>query len=86
MGTSLKGRPRLVKTSPQDLIRIIDDSQVPLAEEEHILSSIRVKVKQGEPLTKKEDDFLHTLIAKAKEWQRAVQSSADTELEHTLSG
>ncbi len=81
-----RGRPRLGKTSPQDLIRIIDDSQVPLAEEEHLLSSIRVKVKQGEPLTKKEDEFLHKLIDKAKEWQRAVQSSADTELEHTLSG
>ncbi len=80
------GRRGLGKTPAQELIRIIDDSNVPLAEEEHTLSSIREKVRRGERLTGKEDEFLHQLVNKAKEWQRAVQSSADTEPEHTLSG
>jgi hypothetical protein len=74
------------KASPQELVRIVDDSHVPLAEEEQRLSSIRGKVKRGERLSKDEEEFLHMLVEKAKEWQKAVQSSADTELEYTLSG
>ncbi len=74
------------KTLPRDLINVIEDSHVPLAEEERTLSSIIEKVRRGERLTGKEDDFLRKLADKAKEWQRAVQSSADTEPEHTMSG
>ena len=65
---------------------MIDDSHVPLAEEEHMLSSSRLKVNHHERLTKKEDDFLYELVNKAKEWQRAVQRSAETQPEDTLSG
>ncbi len=74
------------RTAPRELIRIIDDSSVPLAEEENMLSPIRVKVKRGDRLTKKENEFLRKVADKAREWQRAVQSSAETEPEHTLSG
>ncbi len=74
------------KPSPRDLVKMIDDSHVPLAEEEHMLSSIRVKVNHHERLTDKEVEFLHELASKAEEWQSAVQRSAETEREDTLSG
>ncbi len=77
---------RLGKTSTLDLIRIIDDSHVPLAEEEQTLSSIKEKVRQGKPLTKEEDRFLRGLTNKAREWLKAVQSSADTDRDHTFAG
>ncbi len=80
------GQWRLGRVSTRDLIRIIDDSRVPLAEEEQTLSSIKEKVRQGKPLTKEEGRFLRGLMNKAREWQKAVQSSADTEQEHTFAG
>ncbi len=80
------GRWMLGKASTQDLIRKIDDSHVPLAEEEQTLSSIKEKVRQGKTLTKEEDRFLRELMTKAREWQKAVQSSAATERDHTFAG
>lgn len=84
--TNLAEATALGKISPQDLIRIIDDSHVPLAEEEQAFSLIREKVKLGQRLTEEEEDFLHLVVNKAKEWQEGIQRSAETEPEHTFAG
>ena len=76
----------MAKSSLPVLIRIIDDSKIPLGTEEATLSSIREKVKRGEPLTKEEQAFLHELVDRANEWQKGLTSSADTERSDTMSG
>lgn len=70
----------------QDLVKIVDDSHVPLAEEEQAFSLIRDKVKRGQRLTNEESELLHRLVNKAKEWLEGIQQSAETEPEHTFAG
>jgi len=41
---------------------------------------------KGELLTREEDRLLQRLGDKAKEWRKAVKSSAETETTDTLSG
>jgi len=68
------------------LLEMIDDSGYPIGEEESSLSPIREKVENGLQLSKQEDDFLHGLADKAREWHRAEKVSAQTEPENTMSG
>ncbi len=74
------------KTSPIVLIQIIDDSKIPLGEEEAELTSIRGKVKRGASLSRGEEVFLARLVDRANEWQRGMKSSQDTDPTDTLSG
>ena len=76
----------MTKPSPPVLIKIIDESKIPLGEEETSFSSIKEKVKMGESLTKGEQALLRRLRDKANEWQRGLTSSADTERSDTMSG
>lgn len=68
------------------LMEMIDESGYPVGEEELTLSPIRDKIGKGEKLSRVEDDFLHKLADRAREWHRGEKSSADTEPENTMSG
>ena len=65
---------------------MIDHSKVPIAEEEARYSTIKSKVKKGTPLTSDELSFLDKLVSKAKAWEKAVQSSGETDPRDTMSG
>ncbi len=74
------------KKPPQMLIKLIDDSKVPLAEEESKFSSIKSKVRRGLPLSNEERGFLEKLVSKAEQWEAGVRSSKNTDPNDTLSG
>ena len=76
----------LEKTRPHKLIRIIEDSKVPLGEEESKLQRIKAKVEHDEPLSQEDEAVLTRLVEKANEWQKGLKSSSDTEPEDTMSG
>jgi hypothetical protein len=71
---------------PHELIRIIEDSEIPLGEEESRLNKVKGKVEHDEQLTRDDEDFLTRLVGRAKEWQKGLKSSSDTEPEDTMSG
>jgi hypothetical protein len=71
---------------PHELIRIIENSEIPLGEEESRLHKIKGKVEHDEPLTRDDEDFLTRLVGRAKEWQKGLKSSSDTAPEDTLPG
>ena len=70
---------------PHMLIRIIEDSKIPL-EEESKLQKIKGKVEHDEQLSQQDEDFLIRLVERANEWQKGVRSSSNTEPEDTLPG
>ncbi len=74
------------KTRPHKLIRIIEDSKVPLGEEESKLQRIKRMVEHDEPLSHEDETFLTRLVERANEWQKGLKSSSDTEPEDTMSG
>jgi hypothetical protein len=71
---------------PHMLIKIIEDSKIPLGEEEAKLHSIKGKVERDLPLSRKDEALLARLVEKANEWQRGTKSSEDTEPADTMSG
>ncbi len=73
-------------SGPHMLIKIIEDSKIPLGEEESKLHSIKEKVERDLPLSRQEEAFLARLVEKANEWQRGTKSSEDTEPADTMSG
>jgi hypothetical protein len=76
----------LEKIRPHKLIRIIEDSDIPLGEEEHKLHKIKEKVEHDEPLSLDDEACLTRLVERAREWQKGLKSSSDTEPEDTMSG
>jgi hypothetical protein len=70
----------------RQLIRRIEKSEVPLAEEEPQFEAIKEKYSRGQPLSFEEQDLVFKLAGKAGEWEKAVESSASTEPEQTLPG
>ena len=74
------------KIRPHVLIKRIEDSKIPLGEEDRKLHSIKRKVEQDEPLSKEDEAFLVRLVERANEWQKGLTSSADTEPGDTMSG
>jgi len=85
-------RPRMQKSKgiserirPHVLIRIIEDSKIPL-EEESKLQKIKGKVEHDEQLSREDEVFLTRLVERANEWQKGLKSSSDTEREDTLPG
>ena len=74
------------QSRPHKLIRIIEDSKVPLGEEESKLQRIKAKVEHDEVLSKEDEAILSRLVEKANEWQKGLKSSSDTEPEDTMSG
>jgi len=71
---------------PHMLIRIIEDSKVPLEEEESKDQKIKGKVEHDEQLSREDEVFLTRLVERANEWQKGLKSSSDTEPEDTLPG
>jgi len=80
-----KSRGIMDRIRPHKLIRIIEDSKIPL-EEESKLQKIKGKVEHDEQLSQQDEDFLIRLVERANEWQKGVRSSSDTEPEDTLPG
>ncbi len=74
------------KAHLQNLLQMIDDSGYPAGEEESSLVPLREKIANGESLTREEDNLLHKIVDKAREWHRDEKSSAETEPENTMSG
>ncbi len=70
----------------QKLLKIIEDSKIPLGEEETRLHSIKGKVERDARLSRDDEAFLARLVEKANEWQRGTKSSEDTETADTMSG
>ena len=73
-------------SGPHMLIKIIEDSKIPLGEEEAKLHSIKGKVERDQPLSRKDEALLARLVEKANEWQRGTKNSEDTEPADTMSG
>jgi len=71
---------------PHILMRIIEDSKIPLEEEESKLQKIKGKVEHDEQLSREDEVFLTRLVERANEWQKGLKSSSDTEPEDTLPG
>jgi hypothetical protein len=71
---------------PHMLIRIIEDSKIPLEEEEFKLQKIKGKVEHDEQLSREDEVFLTRLVERANEWQKGLRSSSDTAPEDTLPG
>jgi hypothetical protein len=86
----LEGRLRMQRnkgmSGPHMLIKIIEDSRIPLGEEEAKLYSIKGKVERDLPLSKEDEALLARLVERANEWQRGTKTSEDTEPEDTMSG
>ena len=80
-----KSRGIMERIRPHMLIRIIEDSKIPL-EEESKLQKIKGKVEHDEQLSQQDEDFLIRVVERANEWQKGVRSSSDTEPEDTLPG
>ena len=80
-----KSRGIMERIRPHKLIRIIEDSKVPL-EEESKLQKVKGKVEHDEQLSQEDEDFLIRLVEGANEWQKGVRSSSNTEPEDTLPG
>ena len=80
-----KSREVSERIRPHILIRIIEDSKIPL-EEEFKLQKIKRKVEHDEQLSQEDEVFLTRLVERANEWQKGLKSSSDTEPEDTMSG
>jgi hypothetical protein len=74
------------KIRPHELIRIIEDSKIPLGEEESKFHRIKGTVEHDEQLSREDEIFLTRLVERANEWQKGLTSSSDTEPEDTMSG
>ncbi len=87
---NLEARLRMRKSKkvagPHTLLKIIEDSKIPLGEEETRLHSIKGKVERDAQLSREDEAFLARLVEKANEWQRGTKSSEDTETADTMSG
>ena len=62
-----KSRGMSERIRPHILIRIIEDSKIPL-EEETKLQKIKGKVEHDEQLSREEEVFLTRLVERANEW------------------
>ncbi len=71
---------------PHMLIKTIEDSKIPLGEEEAKLRSIKGKVEGDLPLSREDEAFLARLVERANRWQRETKSSEDTDPADTMSG
>jgi len=73
-------------SGPHMFIKIIEDSKIPLGQEEAKLHSIKGEVERDLPLSREDYAFLNRLVERANEWQRGTKSSEDTEPADTMPG
>ena len=67
-------------------IKFIEDSKIPLGEDEARLHSIKEGIERDVHLSNEDETFLSKLVEKAKEWQRGTKSSEDTDPADTMPG
>jgi hypothetical protein len=70
----------------QKLLTLVEKSQVPFGESAPIFARIKAQVDAGKNLSIEDYKHLLKLVEIAKDWEKAVKSSAMTEPEETLSG
>jgi hypothetical protein len=68
------------------LITIIEKSQVPFGDSALVYNRIKSQVEAGKELSTEDYEHLVGLVKKARDWDKAVESSAQTRPEETLSG
>jgi len=68
------------------LITIIEKSQVPFGESASVYNRIRSQVEAGKELSTEDYEHLVGLVKKARDWNKAVETSAQTRPEETLPG
>ncbi len=68
------------------LITIIEKSQVPFGESAPVYNRIKSQVEAGRELNTEDYEHLVGFVKKARDWEKAVESSAQTRPEETLSG
>ncbi len=87
---NLEGKLRMQRnkgiSGPHMLIKIVEDSKIPLGEEEAKLRSIKGKVERDQPLSREDEAFLARLVERANQWQKGTRSSEDTDPADTMSG
>ena len=83
---SVSSKPSSLLTDARRLIVEIEKSQVPFGESASLYARIKAQVDAGRVLSSEEYIHLQDLAKKAKDWEKAVQSSARTLPEETLAG
>jgi hypothetical protein len=73
-------------SGPHMLIKIVEDSKIPLGEEEAKLHSIKGKVERDVPLSREDEAFLARLVERANEWQKGLTNSSNTDPGDTMPG
>lgn len=68
------------------LISVIEKSQIPFGESAPIFARIKSDVEAGKELNTEDYEHLLGLVKKAREWEKGVESSAQTQPEETLPG
>ena len=68
------------------LIAIIEKSQVPFGESASVYNRIKAQVESEKELSTEDYEHLVGLVKKARDWEKAVESSAQTRPEETLPG
>ena len=68
-----KSRGMSERIRPHILIRIIEDSKVPLEEEESKLQKIKGKVEHDEQLSREDEVYLNRPVERANEWQKGLK-------------
>ena len=68
------------------LITIIETSQVPFGESAPTYNRIKAQVEAGKELSTEDYEHLVGLVKKARDWEKGIESSAQTRPEETLSG
>ena len=86
MEARLRVRKSKEVPGPRKLLKIIEDSRIPIGEEETRLHSIKGKLERDAQLSREDEAFLARLVERANEWQRGTKSSEDTETADTMSG
>jgi hypothetical protein len=68
------------------MLAVVEKSQTPFGESAGILAKLKLKIEANEPLSQEEHRQLQRLVNIARDWEKGVESSAQTEREETLAG
>ena len=68
------------------LLEIVEKSQVPFGQSADLYAGLKSKIESGRLLTKEDFENLRNLVKIAQEWEKGVETSAQTEREETMAG
>jgi hypothetical protein len=83
------GQVRQVSTQMQEarkMLAVVEKSQTPFGESAGILAKLKLKIESNESLNQEEFRQLQRLVNIARDWEKGVESSAQTEPDETLAG